>query len=186
MANDPDKLQTEIWKPVPGYEQSYLVSNMGQVRSLARLVNSKNGSKALKSGKILIGSISRGGYRNVGLSGRGKSKTTGVHRIVALAFLGLPTFNGAQVAHNDGNPGNNNVSNLRWDTAKGNALDRNLHGTAPIGVMAGNSKIKDSDVLEIRAKYNGKYGDLTRLGMRFGITASQVLNIVKRKQWTHI
>lgn len=30
----------EFWKPITGYEDSYLVSNLGNVKSIDRLVNS--------------------------------------------------------------------------------------------------------------------------------------------------
>lgn len=33
-----------------------------------------------------------------------------------------------EVCHNDGNPANNVVTNLRWDTKKANARDRLMHG----------------------------------------------------------
>jgi len=35
------------------------------------------------------------------------------------------------VCHNDGDPHNNRVSNLRWGTASENALDAVRHGTHP-------------------------------------------------------
>lgn len=34
-----------------------------------------------------------------------------------------------ECCHNDGNPSNNIVENLRWDTHSGNMMDRTLHGT---------------------------------------------------------
>ena len=32
----------EIWKDIPGYEGKYQASNMGRIKSLARIVTSKN------------------------------------------------------------------------------------------------------------------------------------------------
>lgn len=41
--------ETEIWKPVPGYEGFYQVSSLGRVEALPRWVATKGGSFALKS-----------------------------------------------------------------------------------------------------------------------------------------
>jgi len=47
-----------------------------------------------------------------------------VHRLVLLAFIGPSDL---QVRHLDGNPTNNNLSNLLYGTAKENAEDREFH-----------------------------------------------------------
>lgn len=177
----------EEWRPVPGHEGRYEVSSEGRVRSVSRLVNSKNGSKAKKRGRILRPCKSaRTGYLAVTLSTENRRTTHNVHRLVCEAFHGAPPIRSAQVAHGDGVRTNNRADNLRWTTAKGNAADRNEHGTAPIGEGAGNHKITESDVLAIRRAFTGKRGDLSWLGRKFGITKQQVRNIVQRKQWTHI
>lgn len=50
-----------------------------------------------------------------------------VHRAVLSAFVG--DCPGAHACHNDGDPRNCSLENLRWDTAKGNHADRWEHGT---------------------------------------------------------
>lgn len=50
------------------------------------------------------------------------------HRMVAEAFLG-PCPKGLEVCHGDGNPINNRVGNLRYDTHRNNMLDAIQHGT---------------------------------------------------------
>lgn len=47
------------------------------------------------------------------------------------AFVG-PRPDGMVTCHNDGNPANNNLSNLRWDTQSNNQLDAVKHGTHPL------------------------------------------------------
>ena len=44
----------EIWKDVVGYEGLYQVSNLGNVKSLDRMVNHSKGGYAKKKGKIKI------------------------------------------------------------------------------------------------------------------------------------
>lgn len=45
-----------------------------------------------------------------------------------------------EVAHKDGDKTNCAISNLRYDTPTGNAADKIVHGTAPIGVHNGMAK----------------------------------------------
>jgi hypothetical protein len=81
-----------------------------------------------KSGKWLTWKQTKGGYLQVGLSYGGKQRWIGVHRLVALAWIGPPPTAIHQVAHWDGNPTNNQASNLRWATPEENAVDRDRHG----------------------------------------------------------
>lgn len=128
----------------------------------------------------------RSGYLQARVSKGGEGKALLLHRLVCEAFHGPAPEGKNQVAHGDGSRDNNRADNLRWTNAKGNAEDRNDHGTAPIGSNAGNATLTEADVLTIRAEYQGKHGDLARLGRRFGVTSTQILHIVRRRQWTHI
>ena len=51
-------------------------------------------------------------------------------------------------------------------------------GSGLFGEAHPQTKISDADVAVIRQLYTGKYGDLTRLGRRYGISSTQVLRIV--------
>ena len=113
----------EEWRPIPGYEGLYEVSNTGRVRSVDRYVKTCYGSYRLHKGKVLSPGIRPDGYLVVSLQYR----MFRVHRLVAQAFLPNPD-NLPQVNHKDENPGNNNVDNLEWCTAKYN----NNFGTARI------------------------------------------------------
>lgn len=115
-------MHEEVWVPIGGYEGSYEVSDAGRVKSLPR--------RSRLQEKILSGHRDKGGYRVVNLSRNSKSRPRRVHQLVLLAFVG-PCPDGHEACHNDGDPGNNSVSNLRWDTKSANALDKVTHGTHP-------------------------------------------------------
>lgn len=91
----------EIWKPIKGYENLYLISNYGSVLGIKR-------NNILKPGKH------EKGYLMVVLTKNGISKTYKVHRLVANTFLGEP--NGMEVNHIDGDKTNNSVWNLEYCT----------------------------------------------------------------------
>ena len=101
----------EIWKDIKGYEGLYQISNLGRVRSLDMMANSKNGSKRFVKGKIKNPFLNQGGYLQVHLSKNGKRKMYRVHRLVYEAFIGeIPK--GYQVNHKDENKQNNILSNI--------------------------------------------------------------------------
>lgn len=107
-----------------GYEGTYEVSNLGQVRSLSR---PDSWGRPVR-GRALSPDAGSGGHLRVKLTRNGVSRRFFIHRLVLAAFVG-PRPEGMEACHNDGNPTNNIVSNLRWDTKSANAQDRRRHGT---------------------------------------------------------
>lgn len=71
-----------------------------------------------------------------------------VHRLVLEAFCG-PAPSGMIGCHNDGNPANNVLENLRWDTPKGNAADMHKHGTVMHGTRNHRTKVDEETVLRM-------------------------------------
>ena len=120
--------RTEEWRPVPGWEGLYEISDHGRVRSLERTVVSKRGARRTFPSVIRKRQIDSRGRELVGLSRDGRQISLALPALVALAFLG-PRPEGKQVAHGDGNPLNNHISNLRYATPSENAHDMRLHGT---------------------------------------------------------
>ena len=112
-----DFIDDQIWKPIhtlPGFECciEYYINDQGQVKSTKGVTE-----------RILKQRLNKNGYRQVNLTqriGRKQSITVTVHKLVALAFLGLPsTMPGkkkgcSQVKHLDGCKTNNCIDNLKW------------------------------------------------------------------------
>lgn len=119
----------EEWRPVPGYEGSYEVSNLGRVRSLERSVKTTDERIRTVPSKVLKQTANRNpGYLKVGLSRGGSVTVYRVHRLVAQVFV-PGEGPGLEVCHQDGNHRNNESGNLRWGTRGDNLRDSVRHGT---------------------------------------------------------
>jgi len=163
-----------IWKPIKGYEGLYEVSNTGEVRSF--LINS--------SGKILKKQNNSRKQHTVALHKNNKTKTVTVSRLVATAFLDHPLGKDV-VCHNDNDPFNNSVSNLRWDTAMGNELDKFKFGTTNSGETNGRSKLSEADVLNIH-KMRLEGIPNKEIALKYGITTQTVCAILNFRYWRHL
>jgi hypothetical protein len=111
--------QQEEFRPVPGYEGLYEVSNFGNVKSLI-------------NNKILKSSLTGIRYYKVDLYKDGKQKTFRIHILVAMVFLGhVP--DGTQkivVDHIDNNRLNNHVSNLQLISQRENSSKDKKNGSS--------------------------------------------------------
>lgn len=120
--------ETEEWLPVAGYEKHYEVSSHGRVRSIDRIVERSDGKTQTIKGRMRKLKTTWSGHQQIPLKVSGKTSWAAVHRLVLTAFNG-PCPDGMEGCHNDGNPANNHIDNLRWDTRSNNAYDKGLHGT---------------------------------------------------------
>lgn len=125
-----EDLPGERWLPIPDWEDLYEASSCGRARSVDRTIHYKDGRERFYPGAILKGGTHRAGYPAVVLSRNRKVKGFLVHQLIAAAFLG-PRPEGQEVRHWDGNPQNNNISNLLYGTPIENAQDKFRHGTGP-------------------------------------------------------
>lgn len=149
----------ERWLPVVGWEQYYVVSNYGRIRSL----------RSMKMRKLTNPS---NGYLNVILSLCGKAKNVLIHRAVAQAFL--PTdSDGMEVNHKDGNKHNNAVANLEWVTRSENSV----HAFS-LGLRKPRRKLTESDARTIRVlrRYGVTNLSLSRI---YSVCPSAVVHVVK-------
>lgn len=100
---------TENWKPVVGFENKFLVSDLGQVKALPWERRHWCGKMIPQPETIVKQSRHSGGYRIVALR---DGKKYYVHRLVMAAFLGESS--GQDVNHIDGDKSNNRLENLEY------------------------------------------------------------------------
>lgn len=98
----------EKWKIIPEYEEYYLISNLGNVKSLY-------------TNKVLKPSFDKFGYARFSATKNKKQKTLRIHRLVAKLFIPNPN-NLPQVNHIDGDKTNNSSDNLEWCTDSENKI----------------------------------------------------------------
>jgi HNH endonuclease len=95
---------------IEGYP-GYRVNRDGEVQSRW----SRTVYKTLTETWLPLKAVRRGRYLIVNLSDGFKKTSYYVHRLVLLAFVGTCPP-GLICCHNDGDPSNNRLLNLRWDT----------------------------------------------------------------------
>ena len=115
--------------PVKGYEGLYEVTEIGQVRSIERKIQGKDGAVYPFKGRILCPHTHKDtGYLQVSLWKENKGTQQYIHRLVAEAFI--PKDEGRDfVNHINGNKQDYNLSNLEWCTRSENML----HSTYVLG-----------------------------------------------------
>lgn len=109
----------EIWKDITNFEGLYQASSIGNIRSLPKKHNLKNGYNYMQKEKILKPYKNKNGYLQITLNKNGKKLKKQIHWLVATTFIDNPN-NYKETNHKDENPLNNEVSNLEWCTHKYN------------------------------------------------------------------
>ena len=129
----------EEWRNIVGVP-GYQVSNLGRVKSLARIsrrftprwgcenplpvkekIRKQCSMKYRYTGKNRIRD-DRPTAMLVGFVLNGKLVSRYVHHLVLEAFVGLRP-QGTEACHSDGDATNNRLDNLRWDTSESNKAD---------------------------------------------------------------
>lgn len=107
-----------------------------------------------------------------------------LHRLVLELFVG-PCPEGMECCHGDGDPANNCLSNLRWDTTESNMKDRDLHGTTARGEKSGAAVLTEEQVKSVRER-SDKGESLKGLAKEFSVHPAHISKIVKGKLWAHL
>ena len=116
----------EIYKDIPNFEGLYQVSNLGNVKSLYRVLLRTDGQKITRQEKILKQTLSRG-YLTIGLCKNNIKESRFVHVLVAMVFHNhKPCGHKLVVNHKDFNKLNNCADNLEITTQRENSNQKHL------------------------------------------------------------
>lgn len=105
------------WRPIPGF-RGFFASRYGKI---GRIIRTEDGSEIVMSGLVTQRDDGRG-YMIVDLTVDGKRSTCKVHRLVYMAFHGLPP-SGFHIDHIDHDKSNNSINNLRLRDPIENSAD---------------------------------------------------------------
>jgi hypothetical protein len=170
------------WRAIPGYEGRYEVSDEGQVRSLSHTTpHIWRGRSVARPhrGRMLALVLDSYGYPVVNLRPRVR-----VHRLVLMAFVGMPTA-GQVGRHLDDNRQNNAVSNLAWGTQADNHADaiRN-YGHFNRGSNSKSAKLTEDDVRWVRRNASRLAGKA--MARQLNVTPTTIRGIIRGRIWSHL
>lgn len=156
----------------------YAVDEFGNVWSR------KNNKWGLRKGWIKLQPwLGSDGYPKVTLYQNGKRVKRRVHHLVLEEFIGQCP-EGMEACHYDGNPQNNRLSNLRWDTSKNNHADRIRHGNHIRGERQPLHVLKTEQVLIIKKMLKSGVLSQQIIADTFGVSRSAILNIHNGSNWS--
>ena len=165
----------EIWKAIKGFEEQYEVSNIGNIRSIDRVVKHyiegftrkyKGASKNIR--------LNDKGYFRCNLKKDGKRFDFTTHRLVAEAFI--PNEESKPVVnHKNGIKTDNRVENLEWCTISENVI----HATKNRLIK---TKLTDKEALSI---FNSNFST-RELGKIYDVSSSIIWRIKNKKAYKHL
>lgn len=172
----------EEWRAIDGYDGWYEISDRGRVRTWK-----ERGARPLRRSDEprLMGMWPKPkGHLNVVFTVAGRPRARTIHQLVAEAFIG-PRPEGLETCHNDGDPTNNHVSNLRYDTPANNRADKYRHGTDRMGVKHPLAKLTEDNVRDIRSR-RASGERAVALAEEFDMHVMSIYAITQRKSWAHV
>lgn len=133
-----------VLKPIPvSPNDDYMAGSDGQIYSRTKYKGF--GRKELVDWYPLQGHMTPKGYRTISMSHENVKVTKSVHRLVCMAFHGMPPISTMEVRHLNGDPTDNRPENLRWGTAEENWQDKRMHGRATVGEKHPAAKFTDEE-----------------------------------------
>lgn len=125
----------------------------------------------------------------------GRAVNRSVHRLVLEAFVG-PAPEGMEGCHNNGDPWDNRLENLRWDTHQANMADAAAHGTFVLpphrtgsthsrGERNVRAKISEAQAREAKARLSAGERNVD-VGAAMGISYDTVCKISSGASWAWV
>lgn len=150
----------EVWEPIKNYEGFYEISNLGNIKSLSRIILNRGINPFLSKEKIIKQNLHKG-YFYVTLCKNGKPKIFLVHQLIAIAFLNhTPNCYVLSVNHKDFNKQNNNLENLEVVTVRENSNQKHIKSKSKytgVQISTNQKNWKAIIVLNGKNKYLGTF-----------------------------
>ena len=185
----------ERWIDVLGFEGLYKVSSEGRIKSLPRIIRTKQGQKRgytrSVEGRILRYSLGGGvngrRYPKVGLSNCGRVTHMYVHHVVWTSFRGVIP-EPLEVNHIDGNKKNNNLTNLEIGTRQHNTHHAMVMGLSRIhfkGSKNPGAVLTESKVRKIKQRLR-RGENQTKIAKDVGVCKQTITLIKQGRLWSHV
>lgn len=174
--------ENEQWKVIKGFENEYLISNYGRIKSKTRIFycGKNHSSKKIIKEHILHVYFRKNKYVGVTLKKNGEHFSCEVHRLVAEAFI--PNIEQKeQVNHKDGDKHNNKVENLEWFTRSENAL----HSYFKLGNIKYKRNFSEQEIKEIRKLYSQGCSK-NQLARQYYCSRTAIKRLVENQSYQHV
>ena len=149
----------ENWIDCKGFESVYMVSDLGNVKSLSRYIENGNGGYISKEKVLKQTKNKQNKYFFISLCINSKPKKVNVHQLVAINFLGLipDGTNKIVVDHIDGNRQNNSLINLNLISNRENTTKESKGVSKYIGVSWHKSSKSWRSAIRVNGKRKESY-----------------------------
>lgn len=175
----------EIWKDVVGLDGLFMVSNLGNMKTMPKQVfhNLTLQFITRKERMLRNNSLNTSGYLQVLLHKNGAKIAARVHRLVAEAFIPNP-LNKPCVNHINGIKTDNRVSNLEWCTFSENCQHAVMIGLKRRGHERVDATIKSEEIVkDIRRIYQKETISQRKLAAQFGMSKSSIQLLLANKTY---
>jgi hypothetical protein len=169
--------RTEIWKPIPNYEDTYEASTLGRIRSLIK--RSRYPAGMFKKASL---------HKKTGYYYMALTNSRGVERKHYIHCLVMDTFNpiddkSLEVNHVDGDKSCNALSNLEWLTHRANMLHYvNILKPAreKPDTRTNVEKLTDNEVTFIHGLVKSGNYEHEKISRMFCISIADVIDVLNR------
>lgn len=172
-----------VWKPIPGFEGIYEISDDGQV-----VRTSTHGRKPKPIRRPVNAHKKPNGYSAVDIQRDQIRERSYVHRLLWAAFKGeIPS--GLEINHRDGNRQNNRLDNLELVTRSENMIHSFEELSPSLNRVKGTAhhkaKLTPDDVKDIFRLHAGGTSQ-RELGRMFGVSKTAIQYVLDGRNWKHV
>lgn len=179
--------EVEIWRNIPGYENIYQASNLGNIKSIPRRIHIPTRNFYRDQQEIILTyNPNSKRYPKVSLYKNREVEIRTIHTIVGLLFVpnpkNLPFLN-----HINGIKTDPRACNLEWCSHLENMQHAFKTGLVPNGERNHKAKLTDHNVRVIKRLFRiNPNSNQSYIAKKLGVGRSTINAIVKNKKWIYV